>query len=53
MINCAKECITIFGLLLVFVIGSVLLMPIAVLGVIYFVILAIVKWDIKYIDEEF
>lgn len=52
MINCAKECLMIFFMLLLFCLGSLIVMPIAILGILYFIILAIIKLDIKYIDEE-
>jgi len=52
MINSAKECFMIFLLLCLFVIGSVILIPVALIATFYYILLAFIRWDIKYIDEE-
>ena len=52
MLNCAKEYgLLILGLLLFFL-GSLILLPVFVGIFFWYVLLAIVHWDFSYIDEE-
>jgi hypothetical protein len=52
MINSAKECLLICFLLVLIIFCSLVVLPISLLGVLFYILLAIIKWDIRYIDEE-
>ncbi len=52
MLNCAKEYLLVISGIILFIGISLLLLPILIILLLKFIILAIITGDYKYIDEE-